>query len=361
MQSIYPEEYQQLLETKVTTFKKNLADQTLDPLPEIDIFTSEHSHYRMRAEFKIWHEGDNSYYAMHNPKTKQVYTLNDFPVASKPINRLMPVLLEKINSTAQLRKRLFQVEFLSTLSGETVISLIYHRALDSEWESIARQLEQDLNIHIIGRSRKQKLVLSQDFVTETLTVNDTQYHYQQIENSFTQPNAKVCEKMLTWAVNNCCAHNDLLELYCGNGNFTIPLSSKFQHVLATEISKPSVRSALHNLQQNTIDNVEIIRMSSEELVAAIEKQRPFRRLANIDIDSYQFSTVFVDPPRAGLDPATLSLIQHFDHIIYVSCNPETLCKNLNILNDKYSIDHLAAFDQFPYTHHLEVGVMLSKK
>ena len=60
-------------------------------------------------------------------------------------------------------------------------------------------------------------------------------------------------------------------------------------------------------------------------------------------------TVFVDPPRAGLDPATLSMVQRFDRIVYISCNPQTLVDNLQVLIRNYQITALAAFDQFPYT------------
>jgi tRNA (uracil-5-)-methyltransferase len=102
-------------------------------------------------------------------------------------------------------------------------------------------------------------------------------------------------------------------------------------------------------------------MSSEEFVEAMDKKREFRRLKNIDLDTYAFSSVFVDPPRAGLDAATVSMVQRFDNIIYISCNPETLINNLQILTQTHTINSLAAFDQFPYSDHLETGVILSKK
>jgi tRNA (uracil-5-)-methyltransferase len=76
---------------------------------------------------------------------------------------------------------------------------------------------------------------------------------------------------------------------------------------------------------------------------------------------YQFGTLLVDPPRAGLDVATLRLASTFNRVLYISCNPETLSDNLATLSATHSIESLAFFDQFPYTHHLESGVVLSKK
>ena len=132
-------------------------------------------------------------------------------------------------------------------------------------------------------------------------------------------------------------------------------------VLATEISKISVRSAEYNLKANDIDNVTIVRMSSEEFTEALNGIRPFRRLKDIDLNNYHFSTIFVDPPRAGLDDATVALVKRFDNIIYISCNPTTLKANLTVISDTHNIESFAVFDQFPYTHHLESGVLLKKK
>ena len=357
------ENYQLQLNDKLNALRQQLRSADID-FPEIEIFASPKQNFRMRAEFRVWHEDDSSHYAMHDPETKQVYTLTDFPIASKAICERMPALMSAINTEQDLRHRLFQVEFLSTTKNELLISLIYHRPLGQVWEQHARQLEKKLNAYIIGRSRKQKTVLSQDYVTEEMHVDGNVYSYQQTENSFTQPNAAVCQNMLHWACGqahkiNPNADKDLLELYCGNGNFSLPLSKRFRKVLATEVSKASVRSAQFNLEKNAIENVQIMRLSSEETVQALNKVREFRRLKEIDLDSYHFSTVFVDPPRAGLDDTTIELIKQFEQIIYISCNPATFIANIQSLNN-YNIQSFAAFDQFPYTDHLEIGAIFKR-
>jgi tRNA (uracil-5-)-methyltransferase len=132
-------------------------------------------------------------------------------------------------------------------------------------------------------------------------------------------------------------------------------------VLATEVSKASVNALQHNVATNHCHNIALARLSSEELTQALNNVRLFRRLSHINLADYCFSTVLVDPPRAGLDPDTIRLIQRFDNIIYISCNPDTLAANLCILCETHTIIHTALFDQFPYTHHMESGVMLRKK
>lgn len=358
--AVFPERYEQQLSDKQDLLRQEFSEFTL---PEIEVFRSAPEHYRQRAEFKIWQEADRAHYAMFKPgEYKKPFKIEAFPVGAKMINDLMPPLLEAINGSEILRKRLFQVEFLTTLSGEALITLIYHKPLEDDWISEARQLKQLLEVDIIGRSRKQKIVLDRDFVIERLNINEKHYSYQQVESSFTQPNAKLCEKMLEWALDAAAPlRGDLLELYCGNGNFTVPLAGHFNNVLATEISKTSVKSAKFNFEKNGVKNARIARMSSEEFSEAMDKVRSFRRLKDIDLDSYDFSTVLVDPPRAGLDEHTTDIVKGFDNILYISCNPETLKHNLNSITQTHEIKRFAIFDQFPYTHHLECGVMLQRR
>ncbi len=337
--------------------------------PTLDIYPSPAKHYRMRAEFRVWHEGEDLYYVMFDQATKQKYRVDQFPQASRLINDLMPLLLEAMKFNPALRHKLFQVDFLSTLSGEILVSLLYHRQLDDAWEVEAKALKQRLNdegfnLNIIGRARKQKIVLDQEFVIEKLSAFDKTLTYKQVENSFTQPNGEVAQKMLEWAIDSTRdSQGDLLELYCGNGNFSLALADNFNRVLATELAKPSVDSAQYNIAANQIDNVQIIRMSAEDFTDAMEGKREFRRLkaANIDLQSYNCNTIFVDPPRSGMDEGTCRMVQGYERIMYISCNPETLKENLAILCETHNITRFALFDQFPYTHHMEAGVFLERK
>jgi len=358
--AIDPATYDQQLEEKVVTLEERF--QGLEH-PPLETYPSAPLNYRMRAEFKVWQQEGRADYAMYRQgEHRQAYIIDTFPPGSTTIAELMPPLLEQINACDILRQRLFSVEFLTTLSGEAVITLLYHRPLDAIWEERANTLSQHLKTDIIGRSRKQKVVIGRDYVMEQLQVAGRTYTYQQKETGFTQPNARVNEKMLDWARQHSTDFGgDLLELYCGNGNFTAVLAQNFQRVLATEIAKISVNSATYNFEINNIDNIEIVRLSSEEITQALNEVRPFRRLRHIDLKTYQFSTVFVDPPRAGLDDDTLELLRRFDNIIYISCNPQTLHDNLVALDSSHRIEHFAAFDQFPYTHHLEAGAVLKKR
>lgn len=333
---------------------------------QLEVFSSQPKHYRQRAEFRVWHEGDDLFHIMFDQQTKEKIRVENFDPGAPLINELMQVMMQELRGNELLRRKLFQIDYLTTLSGQALISLLYHKPLDDQWreEALALQakLQQTYKVSFIGRARKQKEVLGKEYVVEELTVNDKKYIYQQVENSFTQPNAEVNQHMLEWAQDVCAPlENDLLELYCGNGNFSVALAGSFSRVLATEISKSSVKSAQYNIAANKVDNLDIIRMSSEEFTQAMRKERTFTRLGDIDLHSYNCQTILVDPPRAGMDELTCRLVSEYDNIIYVSCNPDTLERDLELLTQTHKLERYAIFDQFPYTHHIESGVYLTRK
>jgi len=358
--SIDPANYAAQLAEKVAQFRLAFAPFAI---PEPEVFPSAGEHYRLRAEFRVWHQGEQLHYAMFDPENpKQPVMVENFPMAAEAICALMPRLLERLRGSQTLRGGLFQADFLATLSGELMVTLIYHRRLGDGWELAARDLAADLNIQVIGRSRGQKVVLDRDWLLEAFELNGRQLRYQQIEGGFTQPNGGVNRQMLGWA----CAQaaslgGDLLELYCGNGNFTMALAPLFDKVLATEVSKSSVHAAQYNIAANDIENVALVRASSAEIADVLAGREVLKRMKDIDLESYRFSTLFVDPPRSGLDTTTLEFAAGFEHILYISCNPQTLQENVAALQATHGVSAAAVFDQFPYTHHLECGLLLTRR
>lgn len=355
-----PENYDQILDKKVKDvciLLKNIN------MPEPSIFPSIPSGFRMRAEFRIWHENSTCYYVMFEKGNPNIpIKIESFPIGSSAITITMPKLLESINQDEVLKNKLFQIEFLSSQNDECIVTLIYHKKLNEAWIDLAAKLEKKLNIYLVGRSKKQKIFVSQDYIEDSFSVHGNKYKLIQEENSFTQPNASINQIMMNWLSGYLLQEEkDLLELFCGNGNFTIPLAKYFRYVLATEISKSSIKSAKKNCLLNDIHNINFVRLSAEETTEALKKERKFRRLKDINLDRYNFKTVLVDPPRSGLDNITLKLVSSFEEILYISCNPLTLKINLIELSKTHDIIHFAIFDQFPYTEHCECGVILKKR
>ena len=189
---------------------------------------------------------------------------------------------------------------------------------------------------------------------------DTQNSASQnfIEQNLTAQNSS-CEKHAVRPESS--GARDLLELYCGHGNFTIPLAAKFNRVLASEISKSSIANARINCELNGVCNAQFVRLSADELMSAFARRREFERLKGIDIFSYDFSHVLIDPPRAGLEPSVIDFIKNFQNLIYISCNPQTLFENLRSLCTTHEVRRFAIFDQFAHTAHIECGVLLKRR
>lgn len=368
----YPEDYDRLFLEKQDRLKSLLNWDK-----EIDAFASPTEHFRMRANFQMWHDDPKNktpegfYYAMFDEKQKnKPYEVKNFPRGTKRINSLMSELREVIDTDNVIFENLFEVRFLTTKSkkDEALIVLLYKRPLHKDWEAHAISLGKKLRVKVIGRARKEMVVAggSDEYIEEELEVKGKPFKLFQTEGAFSQPNATVCEKMITWALDQSqdSKDKDLLELYCGGGTFTAPFSMNFRKVLATEISKPSVDLARRCFKENKIDNITVIRLSSEEFTQFYtNKKTNFKELkqTQIKIEDFDFSTVFVDPPRAGCDLLTCQLMSEFDKIIYISCNPETLARDAEILKKTHDLIRVAAFDQFPYTHHLEAGAVFIKK
>ena len=195
--------YQTQLDKKITQINTQFI--TFNP-PALQVYPSPTAHFRMRAEFRIWHTVrggvDDMFYAMFEKEddSKKVIEITKFPIASRAINELMPVLLTQLKSHPILKDKLFQIDFLNSQYGQMLVTLIYHKKLEHDWQMLANHLSDKLNIKIIGRSRGQKVVLSDDFVIEKMCVNikgkNQNFYYQQIEGAFSQPNANVCQQML---------------------------------------------------------------------------------------------------------------------------------------------------------------------
>lgn len=370
-----PDNYTQYLNEKIDTvvnlFKKNNLE-----IPVPQVFESPSEYYRMRTEFCIFFNEDRTDFSfcMFEPgsKPKKRIELQNFPVGSKAINTGMQLLKKHIFNYKYLTEKLFEADFLSNQAGELVLALNYHKKLDEElFKSLAASLKEDfkkdgLSVDFIGRAKKQEILVNTNTILETIHTRDRDFYLYQVEGNFSQPNIYACQHMVQFARDCCtdCKDVDLIELYCGSGTFTVCLADLFRKVMSTEVSRVPTLTALKNIEKNGIENTRLARLSAVEVAQALEGVREFNRLklAGIDIKEYDFKTLLIDPPRSGLEhKEALDFTAKFDRVIYISCGPQSLVNDLTYLTRTHRIEKLSFFDQFPYTEHLETGVLLVRK
>jgi len=388
--SYTPENYHQLLQQKVIKVFESVKEFIPGPqqkqfFDDICICESPPKHFRLRCRFQLELErGELNYLMWENGGPNVV--IKDFPIASPTIYLLMPHLRDYLQNSPFLCGALKAVNFLSTLHGDCLISLIYqNRQLDDNWDMGASELRDHLFkllpdraeskpiMGIIGRSKNNcRNIGCGVFVNEVLQLKDgTSIRYRQIESSFSNPNGIVNQRALDWicgialriksSMTDPSLQNNLLELYCGNGNHTCALARFFHEIVAVELDTKLCQAATHNLEINGISNAEIVQVHSETFCRKILATRKYRSMKD-GKQTLEFHSVLVDPPRAGLDATTLSLVAEYSAIIYISCNPNAFLENYKtVLSKTHTIVAMAVFDQFAYTEHVECGYYLTKR
>jgi 23S rRNA (uracil1939-C5)-methyltransferase len=177
-----------------------------------------------------------------------------------------------------------------------------------------------------------------------LTIRGEVYNYN--AEAFFQINPSLLEQLIDFALDDA-GGETVLDLYCGVGLFTLPLSRRFKKVVGVEANPGAARFARRNLQRAGLSNAQIITATVTDY---------FRTSTS---DPVNF--VLLDPPRAGAESAVIKGISDARprEISYVSCDPATLARDLRKLaGDGYVVDSIAAFDLFPQTHHVETVVRL---
>lgn len=144
----------------------------------------------------------------------------------------------------------------------------------------------------------------------------------------------------------------VIDAYCGIGSITLFLARSAKKVYGIEIVPEAVSDARHNAALNAIENAEFIQGAAEKVMPKIAEQgiRP--------------DVIVVDPPRKGCDESLLDAIVHMEpkRVVYVSCNPSTLARDLRYLEDRgYKTKEVQPVDMFPQTHHVECVTWIQKK
>lgn len=140
----------------------------------------------------------------------------------------------------------------------------------------------------------------------------------------------------------------ILDLYCGTGTIGIFVSKDCKKVIGIEKCEEAIKDAKENAKLNHISNIEFI-CGDAGVETKKLKEKP--------------TSIIIDPPRSGLNKETIDIIMKLEpkKIVYVSCDPMTLVRDLNILKEKYNIIEITPFDMFPNTYHVENVTLLTKK
>ncbi len=194
---------------------------------------------------------------------------------------------------------------------------------------------------IAGIIWNQKCVYNSPF----LFIRINHLLYKVHAESFFQVNYAIASKISEEILKYFRKDDTVFDLYCGVGYFSLQIASKVKQVLGIELNQKAIINANYNASLNQISNVSFHVGKVEETLRKI----PIKA-----------SKVIVDPPRSGLHKEVIKVLKEKrpEKIIYISCNPKTLVRDILALKDIYKIEKIKAYDMFPYTKHVECVCVL---
>lgn len=315
-------DYKEQLAYKENKIKEIMQKFKLDFTVK-SIIPTKDSHYRNKITLKV-----DKNLGFYQRKTNRVIAIDDCKIASLPNNNIIDKL-KNMNL-----KGIKEIMLRSTNHGTM---------LDIMGTTYPKEI---LNLPVSSIYFNSKKIKGDDYIIDDF--KDLKYLIS--PNSFYQVNPIGMEYLYDKVLEYCtCSKQDcILDLYCGIGTIGLYISRHCKEVLGIEVNGQAISDANKNKEINHIDNIEFKTGDVKDVL----KQ-----------DNFQADIVIVDPPRAGLDKEVLhKLVEiHPQKIIYVSCDPMTLGRDLAFLNEFYDIVELTPVDMFPNTYHIESCVLLKQK
>ena len=305
-------------------FKKNKLEVNNISIVE----NKQNFNYRNKISLKIV-DGKIGFY---EEKTHKLIAIKECMIANKTIN-------ETIKNYKYLN---LQDGFLTIRTNK-----------NNEVLLIIESSNPNYDIDIVALKSKIKLI---GIVYNNKTIYGNNFYYERLYNflfkvsydSFFQINNYITEELFKLIKDNIAPSSKVLDLYSGVGTLSLIASTKASYVYSIEIIKNAVLNGIFNAKINNQNNIKFFLGDASKLVNKI---------------NISFDTLIVDPPRKGLDKNTLNFIKNKlpNKIIYISCDINTLIRDLKLLEDNYTITEYKILDMFSYTYHLESFCVLLKK
>lgn len=337
-------------------FKQDMAEKYLSKFGKVKriIKSPRTRYYRNKMEYVIAH----GKVGLKEPeKWWAVVQLEECHLLSKECSSFFIPFRDYLKSTGlpfwDLRKQKGFWRYIvikeGKFTGERMVTIVTHEGkvpgdLVEKLESLfpVTTVYHGVNPRItdISYSFKLELLHGERFLKEKLL----DIHYLIHPNSFFQPNPWQAERMVKMVKEKVSGPN-VLDLYCGVGTFALQVADKCEKVVGVEMEELSIQMAIRSAKINGISNVEFVKSRVE------------------DLSEIRAEEVIVDPPRSGLHPKVVRMLRKSkaERIIYVSCNPTTLARDLGELEKDFELEYVQPLDMFPHTPHLECIAFLVRK
>lgn len=350
---------QHLQYEKQLEYKQRLVKDTLKKVGNLDvevlpcIASEKNYYYRNKNVFPVFSVKGNSQLGMFKENSKSSIEIQECMIADNEINRVV-----KVTNNFLKNKYIAGLRYLVVrkVENKLIITLVTEKKEMPYLKKYVQELafyfkDFILNINI---NTDVNTILSTNFVnvyggdfiqTETLGIK-----HKINAGSFIQINDDVCKKLYNSILDNFDKNDIVVDAYCGAGLLSAMIARKVQYCYGVEISKAAIKAANDMQKENGIENLYFISGDCDREIPSL--------LENIE-DEF---CIVLDPPRKGCSQNVLQgILQTLPNkIIYVSCNPITLAKDLKVLARDYKIKKIQPFDMFPQTVNVETLVVLEK-
>ena len=279
-------------------------------------------YYRNKVTLKV----KNGEFGYYNDETHNFISVNNCLLVNNKINEFIKSNVIKINNGELVIRVNYQDELLISIKSEENISIL-----------------NDINkYNVVGVVLNDKIIYGTSFFYDYIG----DFKFKVSYNSFFQVNNYMASNIFMILKSNLKGKN-LLDLYCGVGTLGLSLKDNFESIYGIEKIENAIIDAKENALINNCHNAHFYTGDTYEVLKDI---------------NVSFDTIIVDPPRSGLNEETRNLIIKLkpDKLCYVSCDPFTLARDLNILNKFYDVEKINALDMFPNTYHVECVCILER-
>ena len=314
-----------------------------------DIVADQPYHYRRRARLAINLVKGELFIGFRQPESSQIINIEHCPVLVEQLDALLIPLQSCLRQIKQ-KKALGHIELIAVDSG--IILVLRHTMPLTEQDS--RLLIQFAEVHHISlyfhgdNLRHASGSKEHYYLINQLKLTFSPLDFIQVNNRINQ---KMIEKALAWL--DVSANDNILDLFCGMGNFSLPIATNCQSVTGIE----GVEALVEKAKFNTKLNKDKVKAKTQFFTCNLEDKQQFS-LWNQTI----FDKVLLDPARAGAYNATAEIVKISpSKIVYISCNPATLARDCKLfLKEGYNVAKIAILDMFPQTKHIESMLMLTR-
>ena len=297
---------------------------------------------------------------LDNSIVKDCITLNEYGYRNKITlhvrNKKLGFYKEKTNELVEINRCLLVNDRINCIFNK-----IKEIVLDNDISEVSIRIGNSIDtmsINFIGTiddisifdSFKESIYVNGKCINNSFISNIGEYKFYVSPLSFFQVNSDVVEPLYRNVLDYCTINEikNVLDLYCGAGTIGIYISSSVESVLGIDSCRDAIDNANDNKKLNKINNIEFVCSKVEDYVDKLK-------------DNYDL--VVVDPPRSGLDNKTIDYLLDINSksIIYISCDPVTLVRDLNVLNEEYEVKSIQPYNMFPKCYHVECISVLERK